>query len=51
MNKVKITVLKTLLLDDVVEQYGKAELGPCSAMKEGAVGDGNTKRYRYIMQK
>lgn len=37
MNKVKITVLKTLLLEDVVKEYGKEELGPCAAMKEGSV--------------
>ena len=37
MTKVKITVLKTMLLDDVVAEYGKKELGPCAAMKEGSV--------------
>ena len=37
MNKVKITVLKTLFLEDVAAEYGKPELGPCKAMKEGAV--------------
>ncbi|MBQ2988463.1 MAG: hypothetical protein IJD59_05100 [Clostridia bacterium] len=34
--ELKITVLKTLLLEDVVRQYGKEGLGPCAAMKEGA---------------
>ena len=37
MTKVKITVLKTMLLEDVAAEYGKPELGPCAAMKEGAV--------------
>ena len=37
MNKVKITVLKTLFLEDIAAAYGKAELGPCQAMQEGQV--------------
>ena len=37
MNKVKITVLKTLLPEDVVAAYGKKNLKPCGAMKEGSV--------------
>ena len=45
MNQVKITVLKTLLLDDVAREYGKAGLGPCAAMKEGAVYYGKPSAY------
>lgn len=37
MNKVKITVLKTEFYKELAEKYGKAELGPCLAMKEGDV--------------
>jgi len=37
VNKVKITVLKTMLLEDVAEAYGKEGLSPCTAMKEGDV--------------
>ncbi len=37
MNKVKITVIKTEFYKDIAKEYGKAELGPCSAMKEGQI--------------
>ncbi len=37
MKKVKITVIKTAFYPDLVAAYGKAELGPCSIMKEGQV--------------
>lgn len=34
MNKVKITVLKTEFYEDIAKEYGKAELGPCTAMRK-----------------
>lgn len=32
-----MTVLKTMLLEDVVKAYGESELKACSVMKEGTV--------------
>ncbi len=37
MTKVKITVLKTEFYEDLARTYGRKELGPCAAMKEGQV--------------
>ncbi|MBQ3592717.1 MAG: TIGR04076 family protein [Clostridia bacterium] len=37
MNKVKITVLKTLFLEDLAEEYAYDTLGPCGKLKEGQV--------------
>ena len=37
MNKVKITVLKTTLDDELAREYGVAGLGPCPMMKAGQV--------------
>lgn len=37
MTKVKITVLKTDFYPDLAAEYGKPELGPCTAMKVGDV--------------
>ncbi len=35
MHKVKITVVKREFYQDLAKEYGRAELGPCSAMQEG----------------
>lgn len=37
MNKVKITVLKTEFYEDLAREYGREELGPCTAMQVGKV--------------
>ena len=37
MTKVKITILKTDFYPDLAAEYGKPELGPCTAMKVGDV--------------
>ena len=37
MNKVKITVLKTMLNEDLAQEYGVEGLGACPMLKEGQV--------------
>ena len=37
MNKVKITVLKTTLDEELAREYGAAGLGPCPMLKAGQV--------------
>ncbi len=37
MNKVKITVLKTTLDQELAQEYGAEGLGPCPMMREGQV--------------
>ncbi len=37
MNKVKITILKTTLNEELAKEYGVEGLGPCPMMKEGQV--------------
>ena len=37
MNKVKITVLKTTLDEELAQEYGVAGLGPCPMLKAGQV--------------
>lgn len=37
MNKVKITILKTTLNEELAKEYGVDGLGPCPMMEEGQV--------------
>jgi len=44
MKKCKITVLKTLLLEDLVEEYGAKGVGICPVHTEGQVYYGDFKK-------
>ena len=37
MRKVRITVLRTMLLEDLAEEYGREGLGRCPFLREGQV--------------
>ena len=38
MKKVKITVLKTTLDEELAAEYGAEGLGPCPMLREGSAG-------------
>ncbi len=44
MNKVKITVLKTTLQEELAEQYGIEDFGTCPLLKEGEVYYGDYRK-------
>ena len=48
MKKVKITVLKTTLDEELAAEYGAEGLGPCPMLREGQVFEAWKAIYQYV---